>query len=67
MAGAAAGQAGALLAVRVLRTFLVSVSTADPLTFTAVPVMLLAAAAVAACVPAFRAAHLDPMLALKHD
>jgi putative ABC transport system permease protein len=67
LAGAAAGVAGALLAARVLRTFLVGVGMADPLTFAVVPVMLLTVVTVAACVPALRAARIDPMSALKND
>jgi ABC-type antimicrobial peptide transport system permease subunit len=67
LCGIAAGLCGALMAVRLLRAYLVGVGTNDLLTFAAVPVLLFVAATAAACVPAFRAARLDPMTALKRD
>ena len=67
LAGTVAGLAGGLLAARLLRTFLVGVSTTDLLTFAGVPAILMLAAVVAAYAPARRAVRIDPMAALKHD
>ena len=65
--GIAVGLATALAFSRVLSSLLFSVSATDPLTFTAV-VLLLAVVALGAClVPARRAIKVDPMLALRHE
>jgi ABC-type lipoprotein release transport system permease subunit len=50
-----------------LRGFLFEVNPLDPLTFCAVPVLMLLLALVAAWVPARRAASIDPMLALRSE
>jgi putative ABC transport system permease protein len=67
LAGTVAGLAGGLLAARLLRTFLVGVSTTDLLTFAGAPAILMLAAVAAAYVPARRAVRIEPMAALKHD
>ena len=65
--GLLAGLAGAFWAGRWLRAQLFNVPPADPAAFTAV-VACLAGAAVAAClVPAWRAMHVDPIVALKAE
>ncbi|HVZ24226.1 MAG TPA: ABC transporter permease [Vicinamibacterales bacterium] len=65
--GAAAGLAAAVAVGRVLQSFLVQTSAHDPLTLGAI-VALLAAVAMTACVvPAWRAARLDPLAAIRHD
>jgi predicted permease len=65
--GLGTGAAGAAVLTRVLRNVLYGVGTTDPLTFTAVAV-LVAAAALAACVaPARRAAEVDPSVALRAE
>jgi ABC-type antimicrobial peptide transport system permease subunit len=56
-----------LLAARVFSGFLYGLSPADPLTVVAAAAMLLLIAAVAALVPALRAATIDPMSALRQD
>jgi putative ABC transport system permease protein len=63
--GVAAGVAAALAATRLLRSLLVMVTPTDPLVLAAVPLLLLAVAAVASYVPARRAARVDPVVALR--
>jgi predicted permease len=66
-AGLAAGLAGALAAARVLRALLFEVSATDPATYAAVAALLGAVAALAAYLPARRAARVDPLVALRAD
>jgi putative ABC transport system permease protein len=63
--GVATGLAGAILLAKVLDTLLFGVSAHDPMTFLGVAVILLLAALIACCVPARRAANVDPMVALR--
>jgi len=67
LAGIALGLAGAVAASQVLRSLLFGVTPIDPLTFALVPPALLAVAALACYVPATRAAHLNPTVALRAD
>jgi putative ABC transport system permease protein len=65
--GLALGLAGALAGTRLMQSLLYGVTTSDPVTFLAVP-LLLALVALLACVPpALRAARIDPMLALRAE
>jgi ABC-type lipoprotein release transport system permease subunit len=43
------------------------VATSDPLTFAALPVMIIGVTALACYVPARRASRIDPVLAIKQD
>jgi predicted permease len=64
-AGVAIGVAAALIGVRMLSAFLYGVRPHDALTFVAVPIVIVAVAAVACLVPARRAAKVDPLIALR--
>jgi predicted permease len=65
--GSVVGLGVAIATARLLRGFLFEVNPLDPLTFCAVPVLMLLLALVAAWVPARRAASIDPMLALRSE
>jgi predicted permease len=67
LAGVGIGLLGALLAARVLSTFLFGVGASDPLTFGAVALLLLAVACLATYVPSRRALQVDPVSALRGD
>jgi ABC-type antimicrobial peptide transport system permease subunit len=67
VAGSALGIAGAVAATRLMRGFLFETSPLDPLTYSLVPVLFCVLALVAAWVPARRAAHVDPMVALRNE
>jgi predicted permease len=66
-AGVALGVTGAWFAVRLLAGVLAGVSPHDPLVYSAVVCLLMAAALLAALVPARRAASVDPLRAIKAD
>ena len=66
-AGIALGLAGALALQRVMAGMLYGVGAADPPTLVAVSVLMLAAAAAAAFLPARRATRVDPMEALRAE
>jgi ABC-type lipoprotein release transport system permease subunit len=57
----------AALATRLLEAQLFGVAPLDPLTFVVVPALLLLVAAVAAYLPARRAAAVNPVVALTAD
>jgi len=65
--GLIVGSVGALALTRVLRNLLFGISSTDPLTFAAVPAALIIAALAACWFPARRAAHVDPMAALRYE
>jgi predicted permease len=66
-AGCTAGLMGALVLSRLLHSFLFEVNALDPITFCAVPFLMLLAALAAAWLPARRAAAVDPMQALRNE
>jgi predicted permease len=65
--GALIGLAGAGVLTSVLGSQLFGVSARDPLTFLAVPAVLIAVAAVACVVPARRAVSVDPATAIRAE
>jgi putative ABC transport system permease protein len=67
LAGTCVGMAAALAGVRVMSGLLFGVSAADPATFVAIPVLLLAVALAACYIPARRATRVDPMIALRAE
>jgi putative ABC transport system permease protein len=66
-AGAIAGLALSLLATRLLRGLLYGIAPTDVLSYAFAAVSLFAVAIVATCVPARRAANVDPLVALRHE
>jgi putative ABC transport system permease protein len=66
-AGIVIGVALSLALTRLLTTMLYEVTPTDPWTFGLVVAVLAAAAFVAGCVPALRAARVDPIVALRCD
>jgi putative ABC transport system permease protein len=66
-AGGLIGALGALLAGRALGSMLYGVTAADPVTYVACALVLAAAVFAAAIVPAARAMHVHPMVALRSD
>jgi len=67
LAGGLAGIAGALALSRLLSGFLYSTGAADPLTYCAVTLVLLAVGLLASYLPARRATRIDPIAALRHE
>ena len=67
LSGAAIGLVAASAAARVMKSLLFSVSPWDPLTFTAVPLLLCLVALIACYVPAQRASRVDPLVALRSE
>jgi putative ABC transport system permease protein len=67
IAGIVVGLAGAIGLTRFIQAMLFQTSPLDPLSLTAVGVLFLAVAMAACFVPAWRAARLDPMSALRQD
>jgi len=65
--GIIAGIAGAAGLTRVIASMLFGVSSMDAVTFMAVPALLAAVAFAATAIPAWRAASVDPMVALREE
>ncbi|HXT76312.1 MAG TPA: ABC transporter permease [Candidatus Eisenbacteria bacterium] len=66
-AGVAIGLVGGLALTRLASSLLYGVTASDPLTFAAVVVILTGVAGLAGFVPAWRAARIEPMSALRTD
>ncbi len=67
LSGAGAGLAAAFLLTRLMSSLLYGVRPTDPATYAAVAALLLAIALAACYVPARRAAHIDPVKALRAE
>ena len=65
--GALIGIPAALLATRLLKTFLYGISSNDPMAIVLATLVLLAVTALASFLPARRAAKVDPMIALRYE
>ncbi len=65
--GCVLGLAGAALAAQLLHSFLYGVSTLDPVTFSAVALLMVVLAITTAWIPARRAASVDPILTLRQE
>ena len=63
----AVGLVAALMLARLLQGLLFGVKAIDPLTFVAVPTVLLSVAFLAAWLPARRAGSVDPQVALRSE
>ena len=63
--GITVGLFGAWMLTRTLGSLLFGVTARDPVTFIAVPIILIALSVVACCLPALRASKVDPVTALK--
>jgi len=65
--GAVLGLASAFILARLLQSLLFGIKAIDPLTFVAVPAVLLSVAFLAAWLPARRAGRVDPQVALRSE
>jgi putative ABC transport system permease protein len=65
--GIAVGLAASLVVTRSIKSLLFGVSATDPLTFSAMVLLLVAVALLACYIPARRATKVDPMVALRHE
>jgi putative ABC transport system permease protein len=65
--GTSLGLAAAFVATRLLADRLPEVKTDDPFTFAAAATLLIAIALLACYIPARRAAHVDPLVALRSE
>ena len=67
IAGVAIGLPAAFLLSRLMSSMLFGVTTHDPLTFAALPILIVAVTSLACYLPARRAARVDPVVAIKQD
>jgi predicted permease len=65
--GVIGGLAFAMMVTRSLSTLLYGVEPTDPLTLSLSVLFLFAVGVVAACIPAWRAARVDPVIVLRHE
>ena len=67
ISGSAAGLVTAGLLGRLLRSFLFDVKAVDPITYSAIPLLMIVLALLASWVPAMRAAAVDPIKTLRME
>ena len=67
LVGVGVGMAGSLGFTRLLASVLYGTTTTDPVTFIAVPLLLVGVALLATYVPARRATRVDPIVALRYE
>jgi predicted permease len=67
VAGSILGLLGAAALTRLMTSLLFGVGATDLTTFAAVPLLLVATAMVASCIPALRATRVDPVVALREE
>ncbi len=67
MIGLGLGLVASLFLTRWMASLLYGVSAQDPLTFIGVTGLLVTAALLASCIPAWRAMRVDPMIALRYE
>ena len=67
LAGIALGALGALAITGPVRNLLFDISPSDPATFLTVAAVLAGTALIAGGIPAWRASHIDPVLALRQE
>jgi putative ABC transport system permease protein len=67
LVGLAVGLAGAFATVRFMSALVFAISSRDPVTFIAAPVLLAIVALAATIVPARRAARIDPLVSLRSE
>jgi putative ABC transport system permease protein len=67
VAGSVIGLLGAAALTRAMASLLFGISATDPMTFAAVPLVLLATAMIASYIPARRATRVDPVVALRDE
>lgn len=65
--GVVIGIAASLAATRVIESYLFQVSATDPVTFAWAAVLIVATAAIASGIPAWRATRIDPVVVLKAE
>jgi putative ABC transport system permease protein len=65
--GMALGAAGALALGHLLKSLVYGVQPTDPITFIAVACLLALVALLASVIPAYRAARVDPLVALRYE
>lgn len=65
--GVAAGLAAAFVFTRLMRSLLFGISSADPVTFAGISLLLTLVALLATYIPARRAARIDPILCLRSE